>query len=152
MEPSLVLLRVLSLDEVRHEQSVRDQFQPRESKRWVAIRFQLSEEVSHIKKDLFLRPSVEAVADVDRRQNVNEHAMVGLLVKQFELALVIFVQFDLDAIQDLAHKLLLVELKGFEQEHDQLDERVDEVIIEQSVVRAEFTSAALFGKVDRCTD
>ena len=65
-----------------------------------------------------MRLSIETVADVDRRQNINEHAVVGLLVKQFQLALMIFVKFDFDAFQDLAHKLLLVELKGFEQKHN----------------------------------
>jgi hypothetical protein len=34
---------------MRHEEAVRDQFQPGECKSWVADRLQLSEEVSHVK-------------------------------------------------------------------------------------------------------
>lgn len=51
LEPSLVLLRILSFDEVGHEVMMRNQLQPCESECWVNCWTEFLEQFSHIVQD-----------------------------------------------------------------------------------------------------
>lgn len=64
----------------------------------------------------------------------------------------VFVQLLSDELQDFGHKLLLVEIKSFQEQDDQLDKAVDELIVHKGVVRAQFTLWALLGQIDTCVD
>lgn len=148
LEPGLVLVRVLPLNEVRHEESVRNKFQPSKGKCWVALRLQLTKQVCHVKEHLSLSPCIEAVANVDSGQDIDQHPVVGLLIEKLELVRVVLIQFNLDELQQFRHELLLVELKCFEQEHHKLDEAVDEVVVEEGVTRAQLPVLRLLGELD----
>lgn len=111
--PGLILLLVRASDKVRHEQSVRDQLEPREGKGRVLKGRKFFEDFRHVKQNLPLRLGVEAVADIDSGQDVDQQSVVGLLVEAAQSLGVVFLQLGFDVDQDLVHKLSLVELECF---------------------------------------
>jgi hypothetical protein len=84
-EPSLILVRVNPLNEVRHEHSVRNYFEPSEGKCWVLVRAQFAHHVCHIEEDLSLCLLIKTIANVYRSQNIHNHAEVWLLIEAIGL-------------------------------------------------------------------
>jgi cell division protein FtsL len=73
----------LLFDEIWHEESVRNQLQPRKSKGWVCVRIKFFKKLSHVEKDLLLcfLVVIEAVTHIYSSKDTYKHSVVRLLVK-----------------------------------------------------------------------
>ena len=100
------LLRVQSLNfqEIRHEQFVGDEFEPRKSKSGVIFGAQIVEQSCQIKQNL----SSIFVGEVFAHRgthNVHKHAVVGFLVEVCVLSVMILVQLASDELENFLHEL-----------------------------------------------
>ena len=117
-----------------HEQSVRNELEPSKSEGRVLQGRQFFQDFCHVKQDLSLRLRVETVADVYSCEDVNQQSVVGLLVKAALTLGVVLLQLGLDVDKDLVHEFGFVELKRFQQQNNQLYERIDEGVVQKAIV------------------
>ena len=137
----LILLGLwLHFDEVRHEELVRDELEPCEGEGRVVVRVQLLQEVSQVEQDLALDLLVEALAHLSHgSEDVHQEPVVGLLVEDVLLGVVIGIELLPDELEDLGHELQLVDVKGGQQDKNQLRQAVDEAVVKRVVIEATLT-------------
>ena len=100
----------LALDEVWHEELVRDECEPSKSKGRVVVWVQILEQVSQIVKNLALHLGVEALAHGHCPQDVHQQAVVRLLVEDSLLTKVVVIKLLADELENLGHELHLIQL------------------------------------------
>lgn len=151
--PGLVLLLIGSPDKVRHEQSVRDELKPSESKGRVLLGRELLENLGHIEQNLPLGLRIKAVvADIHCSEDIDQEPVVRLLVELVLSLLMILLETHLNVQQDLVHELHFVELECLLEADDQLHKRVDKCVVEEPVVVAQVIMRNLLREAKRCLD
>ena len=128
----------LRFDEVRHEELMRDQFEPCEGEGRIVVGVELLQEVSHVEEDLPLDLLIEALTHLCHgTKDVHEESIVRLLVENILLRVVVSIKLLLNELKYLGHELQFIELvKGCEKDEKQLRQAINEAVVESVVIEA----------------
>lgn len=101
-----------------------DDLEPGESEAGIFIGIEVFEQIGHVKLDLPLSLLIEAVGGVEDSQDVDQHAVVRLLVEVVRKLTVVRVELLLHELEDFRHELLLVEFEGFQEDNHEFHKRI----------------------------
>lgn len=137
----LLLLRgaLRSQEEVGHKELVRDQFKPGEREGREVSRAKPDEEICYAEEHLSLGPRIESLRVANDPQDVNQDAVVGLLVKVSFPQSVIFLHYLIDRIEHGRKEVMLVHsVTARGEAHEGDNEEVKEALyvsVDESVSR-----------------